>query len=200
MSRTSYRLTLIAIGLVALVVGWYSAGQLQPARADRGLEGFGGDFTLESAAGPVSLADFRGKAVALYFGYASCPDVCPVSLANMAAAFQALPADARDRVQGVFVSVDPERDTPQVAQAYAQAFDPRIVGVTGAVDALQRISRSYGALFAKVEMADSAMGYAMDHSSVIYVIRPDGVVHSLVQHGTAPAQIAGQLREALGAG
>jgi protein SCO1/2 len=200
MTQTRYRLLLIAVGLVALVGGWYSAGQFQSGGGDRGLQGFGGDFTLESAAGPVSLADYRGKAVALYFGYASCPDVCPVSLANMAAAFQALPADEQGRVQGIFISVDPERDPPAVAQEYAQAFDPRIVGVTGPLDALQRVARQFGALFARVEMEDSALGYAMDHSSVIYVIRPDGVVHSLVQHGTAPDEIAGELEEALRAG
>ena len=200
MTQSRYRLLLVAIGLAALVVGWYSAGQLQSRAGDRGLEGFGGDFTLQSADGPVSLSDYRGQAVALYFGYASCPDVCPVSLANMATAFQRLPPEARDRVQGIFISVDPERDTPQVLAEYAQAFHPDIVGVTGPIPELQKVSRQYGAIFAKVEMEDSAMGYAMDHSSVIYVVRPDGVVHSLVQHGTPPAEIAGSLQEALRAG
>lgn len=156
----------------------------------------GEDFTLESASGPVSLHDFRGKVALVYFGYASCPDVCPTSLSLWAKALTSLRADELARVQPIFISVDPDRDSPANLQKYASFFHPSILGVTGAPAELSRIALVYGASFSKVP-SSSGMGYSVDHTAETYVVGTDGALLGALAHDAPPDAIASAIRTAL---
>jgi protein SCO1/2 len=156
----------------------------------------GGDFTLDSADGPVSLASLRGKVVLIYFGYASCPDVCPTSLALIATALHALTPAERERVRVLFVSVDPARDTPVRLKPYAAHFHPDIIGVTAQASVLGEMARRYGAAFSYTPVS-SATGYVVDHTSSTAVLAPDGRLVELLPHATAPPGIVAAIRRVL---
>ena len=129
----------------------------------------GGDFELQSASGPVSLTDYRGKVVIIYFGYTFCPDVCPTSLALLTLALDTLTDEELKQIQPIFISVDPERDTPERMKKYLTNFDPEIIGLTGSREELESVWSSYGVYEAKLE-GESEENYLVDHSSRTYVI------------------------------
>jgi len=136
---------------------------------------------------PRHLEDFRGKAVVLFFGYTHCPDVCPTTLANAAQALKALGPEA-DRVQVLFVTLDPERDTRDVLAKYVTAFDPRFLGLYGDAEATKRAAKEFKIYYEK--RPESAPGsYSMDHSSQTYVVDPQGRLRLLVR----PERIADDL-------
>ncbi len=149
----------------------------------------GGDFVLQSADGPVSLKDFRGKVVLLYFGYTLCPDICPTTLSTVAAALKQLPPAAQDQVRVIFVSVDPKRDTPQRLKQYTQYFHHNMIGVTGEKKVIDDIVRRYGAIYRIVDDGSSA-GYLVDHSSTLYLIDQNGKLTSLIPHGATADEVA----------
>jgi len=153
----------------------------------------GGDFTLTSASGPVSLRELRGKFVLVYFGYTFCPDVCPTSLSDLSVALRGLTPAESERFRAIFVSVDPERDTPEALQRYAAAFHPSFVGVTGSPAELALVAQRYGAHYAKAEV-DSAAGYLVDHTASFFVVDPDGALVGRLEHGTPPAELTARLR------
>lgn len=153
----------------------------------------GGDFTLRGAAGPVSLRDFRGQVVVLYFGYASCPDVCPVSLGLIGAALDTLPPEEAAKVKLVFVSLDPERDTPEALLPYAAHFHADAVGVTGTVAEVTEVATRYGITYRK-HGVDSALGYVVDHTSATLIVSPEGRLVETLEHGTPPERIAEAVR------
>jgi len=155
------------------------------------------DFVLNSSEGPVSLSDYKGKVVVVYFGYAYCPDVCPTSLGLLSQAFGKLKPDELDAIQGLFISVDPERDTVENLKKYAAAFHPKIKGITGSEIEIADIAGRYGASYMKVELTDSALGYAVDHSSKYYLINRQGELSKLLSHGTSPDNIVASLRSLL---
>lgn len=148
----------------------------------------GGDFTLQSKDGPVSLRDYRGKVVFLYFGYTKCPDVCPTSLSYITAALNELSAEELEQVRPVFVSVDPARDTPEMLAEYVDYFHPAFVGVTGTEAQVAEVSELYGAQYYQVELEGSAFGYAINHSAAVYLIQPDGGLRFIFPHQT-PASV-----------
>jgi protein SCO1/2 len=150
-------------------------------------------FTLASAEGDVSLASLRGKAVVLFFGYTSCPDVCPTTLLRLSSALETL-GPAREDVQVVFVSVDPERDTPERATAYAKAVDPSFLGLTGSPEEIADVAAKYGIYYAKAEGSD-ATGYLVDHSATVTVLNRDGRVELL----WSPTVTAGEMASDLAA-
>ncbi len=123
----------------------------------------GGEFTLQSADGPVTLADFRGKAVLLFFGYTYCPDICPTALSTAAAGLNQLSVEELADVAVLFVSVDPKRDTPARLKEYAAFFHPAIVGVTGSPEAVAEVARRYGVFYAEQPVATAGDGYVVDH-------------------------------------
>ena len=141
------------------------------------------------------LEDFRGKAVVLFFGYTHCPDVCPTTLAQAAEALKALGAQA-DRVQVLFVTVDPERDTKDALAKYVTAFDPRFLGLYGDADATRRAAKEFKIYYEKG--AQSAPGsYSMDHSSQTYVIDPQGRLRLLVRTERIAEDLPADLRTLL---
>ena len=135
------------------------------------------------------LEDFRGKAVVIFFGFTHCPDVCPTTLAETAAALKKLGADA-DRVQVLFVTIDPERDTGEALAKYVTAFDPRFLGLRGDADATQRAAKEFKVFYEKRKTGDT---YSMDHSGQTYVIDPQGRLRLLVR----PERLAEDLPEDL---
>lgn len=194
-------LKILLVLTLCLLAGLALAFVLRPqpveTRIAMGDTRLGGDFTLTSAQGPVSLSDFRGKVSVLYIGYASCPDVCPTALAVLTQSLKQLDAEEREQVQGIFISVDPERDTPERLAEYAAFFSPRIIGVTGSQDQIDQVVRQYGAFYRKVEMKDSAMGYAVDHSSRLYLIDREGRLVQTLLHNSSPQELTQGLQTLL---
>lgn len=154
----------------------------------------GGGFTLSSAMGPVSLEDFRGKVVLIYFGYTWCPDICPLNLSYLKLALDSLTPEERERVQVLFISVDPERDTPERLSKYTKHFAPEILGLTGASQQVARTAALYGAAYRRAEISDSAMGYAVDHSAYTYLLDKSGRLRQSLDHATPPDQIVAAIR------
>ena len=142
---------------------------------------FGGDFTLFQGDRPVRLSDFHGKLVVMYFGFASCPDVCPTTLSIIASALRQLTPEELETVQPVFISIDPERDQGEKLTAYATYFHPGFIGITGTPEEVQKVANQYGGFFMKVE-SDSALGYLVEHTSKTYVISKDGRYVSVLPH------------------
>lgn len=154
----------------------------------------GGPFAMTDNRGKsVSEADYRGKYLLIYFGYTYCPDVCPTELGVMARALDLLGPPA-DKVQPLFVSVDPERDTPAHLNDYVGLFHPRLVGLTGTAEQVRDIARVYRVYYAKAPQKDGKPDeYLMDHSSFIYLMGPDGGFIGVYPAGTAPDRIAQDL-------
>ncbi len=151
------------------------------------------DFSLDSSLGrPLSLSEFRGKPVLLYFGYTTCPDVCPTTLADLRLALQTL-GDDSDKVQVLFVSVDPERDTAQRLADYLPYFDPSFIGLTGPLKEIEAIASRFGVFFQK-NTAKSAANYLVDHTSAVLLVDKDGFVRVMFPYGTTGEQLASDIR------
>ena len=146
---------------------------------------FGGDFILKQADKPIKLSDFSDKVVVMYFGFASCPDICPTTLGIISAGLKQLSAEELAQVQPLFISVDPERDNGERLQAYAQHFHPSFIGITGTVPEVEQVAKQYGAFFSKVT-SNSAMGYTVDHTSKTYVINKGGKFVTILPHEMTP--------------
>ena len=174
-SQTSRRPALIygSIGLIAtlLILGtgafvWLTQGGTASL--------VGGPFTLEKGSGQqVTDRNFRGKYMLVYFGYTFCPDVCPTTLSEVADAMDKLGGKA-DRLQPIFISVDPKRDTPDVVKQYAAAFGTRLIGLTGTAEQIAAVAKEYRVYYAEHRTGPGPNDYSMDHSSVLYLMGPDG--------------------------
>lgn len=154
----------------------------------------GGEFTLQALSGPVSLKDFRGKVVLIYFGYTMCPDICPTNLAMMSNALNQMNDNELNHVQGIFISVDPQRDTVERLSEYTHYFHPLIKGMSSTPEVIRELSERYGAAYQKV-VQDSATNYAVDHSSETYVVDPQGNLVERLAHATPPAEILAAIRK-----
>ncbi|MCW8899699.1 MAG: SCO family protein [Gammaproteobacteria bacterium] len=196
-NRTS--LIVLSLSVIILIAGSALLLQNNPAKHNtlQAYAEIGGDFVLQSAEGPVSLSDYKDKVIVLYFGYAFCPDVCPTSLGLLSLALQKLKPEELKKIQAFFISVDPERDTVDKLKTYTAAFHPSIKGITGTKEQLADIAKRYGVMYMKVNMPNSAMGYAVDHSSRYYVMDSDGKVKTFIEHGTSPDDIVATLRSVM---
>lgn len=159
--------------------------------------GRGGDFTLNGPDGPLSLSDLRGKVVLMFFGYTSCPDVCPMSLARIDACFSALNDEERDRVRALFITLDPERDTPERLEKYTRYFDPNIIGLRDDTKAIDAVTRQYGIKYSKDEMPGSALGYSISHPSDIFLLDAKGQLVEAIPHDAKPTHILARVRDLL---
>lgn len=154
---------------------------------------YGKDFALPDHNGKSrTLADFKGKAVVIFFGYTQCPDVCPTTMAEMAAVMQQLGALA-DRVQVLFVTLDPERDTPELLSKYVPSFDPRFLGLVGDKAATEKVAKEFKVFYQKVPGKQPG-SYTVDHTAGSYVFDPQGRIRLFLRHGQGPESIAHDLK------
>jgi len=161
-------------------------------------EDIGGDFTLTDGDGkPFNLSDLKGKVVVLSFGYTNCPDVCPTELLTQNDVLKQLGDQAKD-VKVAFVSVDPERDTPEVIGKYVKQFNPDFIGLTATGDqSLPVIKQQYRVVSAKVNQKEDSENYLVDHSSGAYLIDKNGEVAIFSPYGSEPATIAADIKKML---
>jgi protein SCO1/2 len=196
----SERILVVIAGLLAaLVLGlaFFWMPEMPERPLPKASIAAGGDFTLESASGPVSLKDYRGKLVLVYFGYTFCPDICPTSLASTAEGLKQLKPEEAARVAMIFISVDPERDTPPRLKEYAEFFHPSLVGVTGTPENLAEIAKRYGVFYARQKVETAGGGYVVDHSADTYVVGPDGQLVGKIAHATPPDRVVAEIRKHL---
>jgi protein SCO1/2 len=155
----------------------------------------GGPFRLVDQNGKtVTDADLKGKWSLVYFGYTHCPDACPTALNDIAIALDQL-GPKREAVRSVFITVDPERDTPEVLKAYVTSFDAAILALSGSPEEIARAAKAYRVYYAK--HPEPSGDYSMDHSSVIYVMDPEGRFTSSFTHQSTPEEIAERLKKLL---
>ena len=160
---------------------------------------YGRELSLPDAEGrPRTLADFRGRVVVLFFGFVHCPDVCPTKLMEIAEARRLLGPDG-ERVQGIFVTVDPERDTPEVLRAYMAKFDPSFVALRGDADQTRQTAREFRVFYAKVP-GPTPTSYTIDHTAGAYVIDAQGRLRLFMRHGSGATALAHDLRLLLAEG
>jgi len=194
MNSTSYLLrSLVATLAIALLAACSDSGtgeRVLVARPD------GGDFVLQSAAGPVDTRALRGNVLLVYFGYVNCPDICPVSMAAGAAALNTLTPAERAKTRIIMISVDPERDTPTKLKEYVAYFHPAMIGAVGTSAETAAIAKSFGVGYQRQPTRPDG-GYAVDHSSQTFVIGPDGKLMELLPLGVATDKVLAMVRKLL---
>ncbi len=189
-------LILTLVMLIGVAVAIYFRPQPVEQRIALG-EKLGGDFTLQGQQGEIRLTDYRDQVVVFFIGYASCPDICPTALAVASQGLHELNADEQKQVKGIFMSVDPDRDTPEKLAQYAGFFHPNFTGGTADRQTIDQVVKQYGAFYRMVDMENSAMGYAVDHSSRLYLIGKDGKLAKALVHATDPVALADEIRKLL---
>ena len=163
---------------------------------DRGTASVGGPFALVDQHGaPVSDADFRGKLMLVYFGYTYCPDVCPTTLATIGTALDKLSPEQRKQVAPIFITIDPERDTQKVIGDYVANFAPDMLGLTGPIEAVEKVEHEYRVYAKKHPEADGT--YSMDHSSIVYLMDRDGKYRAIFSGEVKAADIVDGLKKYL---
>lgn len=179
MNRHAMTIRTALLAAITLTLALTACGDPAPdQRASPPLEGatIGGPFTLIDKDGKtVRWDDFAGKYRIVYFGYTFCPDACPMDVAAMMQGFSRLEKaepELAKRIQPIFISIDPARDTPQVVGEFAAAFSPRLIGLTGTPDQVKAAAKAFSAYYAKGK--ESAGGYLMDHSRIAYLMGPKG--------------------------
>lgn len=202
------RRTTLMIGIAALLVvlaggSAWAAGLMPFANRDTTVHGtaynantVAPEFTLDAAGNkPVSLSDYHGDVVLLYFGYTYCPDICPTTLATLARARQALGPKA-DKVQVIMITVDPQRDTPDRLNAYIQKFDPSFIGLSGSLDQIKQVASEYGIYF-QAQKPNADGGYAVDHTAAVIAIDGQGKQRLLESYGTTSDQFTADIKTLL---
>src|SRR5262245_57236219 len=186
-------------GLAALLIFPAARAKLLPAVNVRsvGQALVGGPFTLTDHTGKrVTDKDFRGRTLIVFFGFTFCPDVCPSGLQVIAAAIDKLGPKGQS-ITPLFISVDPERDTPAQLASYVKSFHPRLVGLTGTPAEIAAVAKAYRVYVKKVTDPKSTAGYTIDHSSIIYVMGPDGAYRTHFTHTTNADVMAERLAKLL---
>ena len=173
------------LAMLVMAVGMAGCDSSAPKFNNADITGaeYARDFALTDHNGkPRTLADFRGKVVTVFFGFTHCPDVCPTTLSEMKLVLKELGSDA-NRVQVLFVTVDPERDTPEVLRQYVPSFDPGFLGLYGDAKATAEVARNFKVFYQKVPGAKPDT-YTVDHTAASYVFDPQGRLRLFVRHGT----------------
>ena len=131
-------------------------------------------FTLHSFDGPITLEQFQGKLLLMFFGFTSCPDICPVTLAMLSKAFSGLSEEELAQVTGLFISLDPEHDTPEILRKYTSYFHENIIGVTASPEVLDRLARRFRVTYQLTESSDAPRGYVISHSTDVLIVGQNG--------------------------
>lgn len=181
---------ILLIGSLGLIsFGWYNMSKMPNSPYPE----IQPDFSLQSATGPVRLADLKGKVSAVFFGYTHCPDVCPATLGTLGKALDLLDESEKAKVKTVFISVDPTRDTPESIAKYVHFFHPDIIGLSGSKDALETATKSF--LVGYEENSPNTAGnYTISHSTYIFLLRPDGKIAALLGQKSKQEDIARAMR------
>jgi protein SCO1/2 len=188
-------------GVLFLALMLAGCGLSQPAFKNTDVTGSDccRDFRLTDHNGKTrTLADFRGKAVVIFFGYTQCPDVCPTTMAELKAVLQQLGPDAQ-RVQVLFVTLDPERDTRELLANYVPAFDPSFLGLYGDLETTAKTAKEFRVFYQK-QPGPTPSSYTLDHTAGSYVFDPQGRVRLFVRHGDGGANLVADLRALLAQG
>lgn len=161
-----------------------------------GIQGYGNDFRLTDHAGkPRTMADFRGKVAVIFFGYTNCPDVCPTTLSEMRQVMQLLGKDA-ERLQVLFVTLDPARDTQQLLSKYVPSFNPAFLGLYGDNAATEKVAKDFK-VFYRVAAGKTAESYSVDHTAASLVFDPQGRLRLFVNYGLGADKIAPDIKKLL---
>ncbi len=195
---------LIGVGLVlGLLVGWLTIGLFSGELRIGPYTFHGttfevaepmGEFSLTDHHGdPVSLSDFQGKVVLLYFGYTFCPDVCPTTLNELAVALEKLSQKEREQVQVLMVSVDPQRDTPEALADYLAHFDPTFLGLSGTEEEIAAAAKTFGIFYQKQD-GTAKTGYLVDHTASVISLNKEGALRVIYSFNTPGEDIAADLR------
>lgn len=197
--RANHILIVAAAFLTGLVLFlgalWYATGNMGGGGAP-GVATIGGPFKLTDQNGkPVTDQDFKGKPLLVFFGYTHCPDVCPTTLFDVSEMFRALGKDA-DRAAALFVTVDPERDTPAVMKDYLSSFDPRLVAATGDVASVEAAEKAYR-VYAKKVPTGKGDDYTMDHTAMVYLMDKQGRFVAPFRFDRKPEEAAADLKKFL---
>jgi len=180
MAKLSSTICMGLLMLAAPAIHAHAQAQTLPQKGQT----LGGDFELVDTNGQAfKLSSLRGKVVLIYFGYTGCPDACPTDLLLFRDVLARL-GSRKDRVQPIFISVDPARDTPQHLAAYASNFSPAILALTGSEQKLRRVAKAYGSYFDYVGRTPGSTTYTVDHSVNIYVVNGQGKLVSVIPYGT----------------
>lgn len=156
----------------------------------------GGNFTLTSVNGPISLSDFRGKVVVIYFGYSHCADFCPIELGMLGNALKSMKPEEVEQIQPVFITLDPARDDAKQMATYSERFHSKLIGLTGSDTELAAVAKAYGISYKKGPV-NAAGGYDIDFPSVFFLVGRHGELSPNHLKGTSPKLIAAALRKAL---
>ncbi|WP_407333852.1 SCO family protein [Enterovibrio sp. 27052020O] len=179
------KIIVLALALLAGLGARYMVQQSEPTSPSVQLG------QLHSGKQTVDLFDNKDERLrVVYFGYTHCPDVCPTSLAILSAALKSLPEDTLANVRPMFVTLDPKRDNADAAKEYAGYFHPMIEGASGSEQEIAALARKYGVLYQFTELENSAMEYAVDHSSYFYFLQPDGTLVEKVPHTLNPNMVS----------
>lgn len=186
----------ISVLVVAIAIAAAAFFRYVPDVTGSGQALIGGPFSLVDHTGKrVTEKDFLGKYTLIFFGYTDCPDICPTELQVMSAALDQM-GEAGEPIQPVFITVDPERDTPDVLKAYVENFHPRLMGLTGTADEIAAVARAYRVYYTKAS-GTAAGDYLMDHSSILYLMGPDGKFLKHFTYTTDAKALAAELTAAL---
>jgi len=147
------------------------------------------DFTVDSLDGKITKNDFKGRPFAVYFGYTYCPDVCPTSLSSLASALKSFEKEKTKKFAGIFISVDPNRDTLKNLKEYAQYFHPNFIGATSDKRNIDDITKRFESYYKKIFLKNSAMGYSISHTSFIYLFDKNGKFVEKLDHFSDPNKI-----------
>ncbi|ODC05514.1 hypothetical protein BFW38_15320 [Terasakiispira papahanaumokuakeensis] len=189
--------TLLLCGFIALLIllsvqicralWWHHDDETPPS---------GGRFTLQSAQGPISTADFPDHLLVIFFGYTHCPDICPTAMTVVSTAMHKLNPQQRAHVQPIFITLDPERDTTQRLKQYTDFFESHIIGVTGTQAQIDAVAQRFGAFYRKIKL-DSALGYSIDHSAQLYLTNSQGQILNIVHHSNRAESLLKAIQDTL---
>lgn len=188
---------IVAAVIVGLGIRFYLAPSMMPRVSISGTALIGGPFTLVDQDGKTrSDAEFRGKLMLVYFGYTYCPDICPTELQAMSDALDIL-GDKGKKVQPIFITIDPARDSMKAMKAYVSHFHKSLIGLTGTPEQIAVAAKAYRVYYAKVPAKDGGNDYLMDHSGLIYLMGPDGKYLTHFVPSTTPEQMAAAIAKHL---
>ena len=195
-SRRTLFLAMAALAVAAALVGAALVQRLGHVPMGTGTALVGGPFTLINQDGQtVTDKDFSGKYMLIFFGYTYCPDVCPTELQVMTQALVTMGERAAS-IRPLFITIDPERDTPEVMKSYVENFGGNLIGLTGSAEQIAAVAKAYRVYYKRAGSAD-ASDYLMDHSSIIYLMGPDGRFVKHMAYTTDAPRLAAELKEML---